>query len=377
MLTGPDVASNWSGREAFREAIRGRVGLLTGLTVLVLTGGAAPGTAAEIVYQDMLPGLESRYAGLDAGGRPTEFGDEVSLAGTSRLVTRFIFEYYGDFVDLGNKTARVRFYANDGPGPALKPRTVLWDSGPIIIPKTAPTSRAEVRLNVSNVEVPNSFTWTMEFSGLTQLPGDRAELIVIDPPTIGGILADGKIGSYSDCWKKNAGDWETVLGPVPLNFACQVEAVPEILTPVVSRQSNPSAARVEWIGRVNGVYSVRGSPDSATWYEVGQHKVDATGLGRVTHTPPNGVLFTAYRVYRLYLPPAAARMSVRPVGGSRKYGVGVSGEPYRLYQLKYTQDFKTWFYLATLETGAAGVGQYIDHPPAVGSPRFYRVWTPW
>jgi hypothetical protein len=350
---------------------------LAGAALLVATARAAD---PEIVYEDLTPGFESRFAGFDSLGRPTEFGDEVVLAGTSRLVTRFVFEYFGDFVDLGNKQARVRFYANDGPGPVLAPRTLLWDSGPFIIPKTPNTSRAEVRLNVANIEVPNNFTWTVEFIGLTQLPGDRAELIVIDPPTIGGVLTDGRIGSYADCWKKDNGAWETVVGgTTPLNFACQVTAVPEILTPTVTRLSNPTAVRLDWIGRINGLYSVQGSFDSTAWVEIGQHRVDTSGLGHFVHTPANGVLFNAYRVARIYQPPTAPLMTLRPmtVAGVQKWSVGVSGDPYRQYQLKYTTDFKTWVYLATLETGASGAAQFTDVPPVGSLRRYYHAWTPW
>src|SRR5690348_9147906 len=44
-----------------------------------------------------------------------EYGDEIILAGTARLVTQFQFEYYGGFTPQGDESARVRFYSNTGP----------------------------------------------------------------------------------------------------------------------------------------------------------------------------------------------------------------------------------------------------------------------
>lgn len=348
-----------------------------GLAVSSLLWCTPNGVGAEIVYEDLTPGLSSRYAGLDSLGRPTEFGDEVSLAGTARLVTQFAFEYYGELVESPARTYRIRFYANDGPGVALVPRTLLYDSGAFPIRNTAPTNRAEVRLTIPSIEVPNSFTWTIEFSGLTQLPGDRAEVIVYDPPTIGGVLANGRIGSYTDCWKNDNGVWLTVLGPVPLNFAAQITAVPEILTPTVTVQSNPTAALVRWVGSPYGTYAVQGSNNSADWTELTRQKVDHAGRGSYLHVPSIGVLYPAYRVVRLHVPPPSPQMTVAREAGTGKVNLGWSGDPYLLYQLKWTRDFKTWTYLATVQADGSGFAQYVDTPTANAPTRFYQVWTPW
>src|SRR4051812_16646205 len=61
---------------------------------------------SEIIYDNSASGGELIYYTLN------EYGDEVSLGGTSRTLTSILFEYYGDFseANASGKTARVRLY---------------------------------------------------------------------------------------------------------------------------------------------------------------------------------------------------------------------------------------------------------------------------
>jgi hypothetical protein len=165
----------------------------------------------EIVYDNSTGDLTTRFnPGL------YEVGDEILLGGTARLVTTFIFQYYGENFS-GNEEARVRFYKNDGPnspsGPA-EPGTLLFDSGLFSI---IPTNRATLHFTGLSVLVPDSFTWTVQFSGIAA--GESAGVDVYSPPTVGF--------NYDDYWDNTGSGWQLRTNGVPLNFAARIEAVPE------------------------------------------------------------------------------------------------------------------------------------------------------
>ncbi len=137
-----------------------------------------------------------------------EYGDELALAGTARYVTGFEFAYYGDFTNAAAVTYNIRFYANDGtdafPGAptALRPHTILWDSGA----QTATRGVNRVVFSVPSILVPDRFTWTATFHGVTATPGNAAALMLANPATVGAFLPGsgtlpGVIGSYDDYWK--------------------------------------------------------------------------------------------------------------------------------------------------------------------------------
>ena len=158
-------------------------------------------TASEVVFENTA-GITTNYYMF---GR--QYGDDINLAGTGRVVTEFSFLYFGDVSTnlLTPGQWRIRFYKNDGaldkPSVATsqKPNTLLWDSG---LHPVSPGYRI-AKLAVPNITVPDRFTWTVEFYNLSQNSGNGAGLVLAHPPTIGAILT-GKnstvIGSFSDFW---------------------------------------------------------------------------------------------------------------------------------------------------------------------------------
>jgi hypothetical protein len=159
--------------------------------------------------------------------RTNEIGDEISLAGSARKVRDFAFEYFSDFKPDGDETMRVRFYANDGPGIFPKPGTLLWDSGFLPV---ATNRYNRQPLSIPDVLVPDTFTWSISFGGVTQAPGDQMGILLYSPPTIGALLNGGEVGSYDDYWRNTSGIWSFFRiqsGAIPANFAARVLAVPE------------------------------------------------------------------------------------------------------------------------------------------------------
>jgi len=171
-----------------------------------------------------------------------EYGDELALAGTARTVVGFDFAYFGNFgANQANFT--IRFYANNGadafPGTptALRPGTLLWDSGA----QTLFNGVNSVNLTVPEIVVPDHFTWSVTFGGIDGSLGNQAALMLANPATVGAILPGNDtlptlVGSYEDFWKKDEptddNSWALYnfgFGPQDPkgNFYAKVTATPE------------------------------------------------------------------------------------------------------------------------------------------------------
>lgn len=181
------------------------IGSVRILCLLLLSSVAT--WASEIVFENMT-GVTTNYYMF---GR--QYGDDINLTGSGRVVTQFSFLYYGNvptnLVSPGEW--RIRFYKNDGAleNPAVatsqKPNTLLWDSGTYpVLPGYRKTT-----LEVPRITVPDRFTWTVEFYNLPQDSSAGAGLVLANPPTIGAVLP-GKsstvIGSYTDFWMLEEAD---------------------------------------------------------------------------------------------------------------------------------------------------------------------------
>ncbi len=179
----------------------------------------AAGAVAAIVYDNALNDLLYRY---DPG--LLEVGDEIILEGPAAQVAQFAFEFWGfgpeegDFA--GNVEARLRFYRNDGPlvSGYASPGTLIFDSGSFPIPTTP---RAVVIFEDFHIEVavplteplPESFTWTVQFSGLAE--GDSTGLDLYSPPVTGN--------NYTDYWERDGEGWVLKTNAVAsMDFAARL-----------------------------------------------------------------------------------------------------------------------------------------------------------
>jgi hypothetical protein len=168
-----------------------------------------------------------------------EYGDEVVLGGSSRIITQIMLECYGDLkAAAGDETARLRLYLNDGPKTASgdsMPGTLLFDSGNFNV---LPGYQTKV-LSGLKVNVPDDFTWTVQFGGMAGKAGDEAGLIFVDPPTVGS--------SADDIWMRKNDVWQlyTWQGNPIANFKVRIiGADPSYVT--IRTASNK--AIVEWVG---------------------------------------------------------------------------------------------------------------------------------
>jgi hypothetical protein len=181
------------------------------------------GVVDIFVYNNSVNDLLYRF---DPG--PLEVGNEVILSDSARYASLFSFEFWGmsagGYEFEGDVQARVRFYRNDGPPASgyASPGTIIYDSGPFPIPAT-PAGRATLIFDEFQVEavaplttpLPDSFTWTVQFSGMTT--NDSAGVDLYAPPTIGN--------TYSDYWEHETNHWALKTNSVPMEFASRLYTV--------------------------------------------------------------------------------------------------------------------------------------------------------
>jgi hypothetical protein len=185
------------------------------------------------------------------GNFSMEYGDEVMLTGTARIITRLRFEYGGSFYPNSDETARVRIYANDGAywkgnTDYATPKTLLWESPmfPIL------TGFNTKDLVVPSIRVPDHFTWTIQFYGLSM----SALAITPDPTIIGdyaglsfyGLAETG--ASFNDFWQFLTGGWTPVRVPtvVKNNFSASVTAIPEAIVPTLQVTKTATGLKLSW-----------------------------------------------------------------------------------------------------------------------------------
>ncbi|MCI0535766.1 MAG: hypothetical protein L0Z50_11125 [Verrucomicrobiales bacterium] len=154
---------------------------------------------------------------MDSFTSEFEFGDEVILAvhPPNRLwiLTDFLFEYFGDFTPQGDEKARIRIYLNDGPSEKkYPPTTLLFDSGEFpISPQYQIGSFSGLNITLPDDPTWTRVTWTVQFSGMRNVKGDRAS-VILRPETAAGH-------NFKDFWLNDQNGWGLkTLEPANPNF---------------------------------------------------------------------------------------------------------------------------------------------------------------
>ena len=205
--------------------INGCNALLAAIAVVAI-GSAA---RAEIVYQN----LNTAWVSYQPINPAEQLGDDVTLAGTARMVTSFSVVITNQYTQTYNATFTARFFKNNGlngvPGDMIWQGTQTVSNGPAA---NASGQGGDLTVNfaVPSILVPDTFIWSIQAN--TNLP----------PPTsgdgIGPVLNDTpQIGSSHDVAYDNPGDgtgWaaynyhpdQTDLA----NFQAVITALPEPAT---------------------------------------------------------------------------------------------------------------------------------------------------
>lgn len=196
------------------ETIAKKFGLLA-VTATLFCGASS--LRADVVYDNTVNDLGIQFVAQNG----VQFGDEIQLVGTSRRLTNFSCEYFGVNFN-GGETVTIRGFKNDGPlfNGFSTPGTPLFDTGPIGITSTSRRIVGFDWLVSDNIDVPNNFTWTVEFNGIGA--GEQAGLDIYAPVSSGQ--------SAGDYWQLNGANWALLQNTngTTVNFASQVQAtVPE------------------------------------------------------------------------------------------------------------------------------------------------------
>lgn len=286
-----------------------------------------------------------------------EHGDEVFLGPGNRTLAQFRIQYFGDFNATTNTNAavRLRIYRNDGPDGlpgakvALMPKSVLFESAPI---RLAPGYNL-VTVDLPFVTVPDSFTWTAHFTGLSFLAGDSAGLVLADPPTVGAPLPDGKRGSFWDAWFRDdptrVNGWRLdSFGFKPqdpkASFYAGALATPDATAwaiPETVTRPREGQARFSVKGRPGVPFEVYASTDLQTWERLGAYE-GSDGLTDVLDVQAVG----EHRFYRVdevlhWIP----RSSIRRLPDG-KVGFRVETTVGRKFAVQVSENLRDWTDLA-------------------------------
>lgn len=303
-------------------------------------------TSGEIVYDNSSGFLDYSH------DSQLEYGDEIELGGSARWLTDFSFEFFASFTSTGDESARLRIYANDGPVGANSsetPGSLLYDSGSFEITSGYWTMTAAGL----GFLVPDAFTWTVEFSGLTE--EERAGLLLYDPPAVGS--------SPNTFWENENGVWSQVSFPgLPGNFAARAEA--EGVMAISGITMAAGTARIESSATPGRFYTLEYAEEiGGEWKRAASPRRQADSPWITLEDPAAGS--SAMRFYRI-------RESFAEIAlDNGEMVITAAASPGQVYRLESTADFQTWVDVPG-ETTAEGNTVSI-RVPAEGGMRFFRV----
>jgi len=181
-------------------------------------------------YQNSTTSFDANYNFANGPGT-TQAGNEVVLAGTAPMgfISSFAFQY--DFTGHGSKnaTAVLTFYANNGTPTAATagyypPGQPLFTSAPESLGNFTPGATMNFGLADlgGGVEVPQDFTWTVTFSGLSA--GQCAGLALYGQTTVPDVNTATVGANYGDAWENLSGSWDLIsgVGPYPATFGAVI-----------------------------------------------------------------------------------------------------------------------------------------------------------
>ncbi|MDX1951789.1 MAG: hypothetical protein SFY81_06370 [Verrucomicrobiota bacterium] len=311
---------------------------------------------AEVVYEN------SQNYLAQFRPSPFEYGDQITLTGENRIITDFGFEYFARFTSSGDEYARLRFYRNDGPEfkPGYEaPKTLFYDSGLFSLE----AGFHSVFASGLNLQVPDEFTWTVQFYGIDSSADEAAGLLFYSPPTTGS--------SSDDFWERENGVWRVEQTPDQLdNFAAKVTAISGPLLPseILSITFTAGQAKVTASVTTGKRYALEFSSDlnSGIWERqpVSLQATNAVVEFFDTVAPSNPARF--YRIVELgnhVLLAGNETVITSPA---------VSG---KTYVLEYSDDLTTgnWFRIPGQVVALGDRVTLVDSTINAGTMRFYRV----
>jgi hypothetical protein len=316
--------------------------------------------SAEVIYDNLVTPQKNSVGSPIYTIQPGEFGDELQLSGTNRWVTEFTVFYFANFRPDGDESVQVRFYRNNFPLPGapdkIAPGTMLYESD--LFPMHVGYSKIELK-NL-NFFVPDDFTFTVEFRGVTMNLRDDAGLLLYHPPVVGR--------SYDDFWQRNKeGKWELLAYPgLKSNFAVMIVATPPPPATIKSISFTNGVPNVVAFSRPGKIYSLESCErlgPASNWR--GTH----SAVGAMAETVNLGDLPVAgggSRFYRVVERTASISVSANHVKVA-SYAI-----PGKRYRLDATSDFVNWSPVAG-PLSASGNTITMMVAKTAGQKQFYRI----
>ncbi len=184
--------------------------------ILLSAGLCSPSLCFSAIVYDNLnsPDLGRQY--FPTNGPTLEFGEQITLAGTDRILSQLTFYTFLTAPAVTTQSATFRFYADSGTNAPVTPFYTTE-----AVPLTA-TGFHSYTIGLTTVPpVLDTFIWTVQFSNLGA--GESGGLLLYGPPAVGS--------SFDDFWQKDGtGAWNLMRingGGTLANFAVQFSAVPE------------------------------------------------------------------------------------------------------------------------------------------------------
>ncbi len=332
--------------------------------ILILVAFALPSTVTwaqfvptEVVFQNSTGDVTASHP------RVEEYGDEIILGGDNRKILSFEFEYFGSFEPDGDETCVLRFYENDGiplVGDDLAPETLLYESEPFTI---FPDFNTAAIRNI-DVEVPDKFTWTVKFEGLSGFSTDRAGLLLRDPPTIGK--------SFDDFWINFSNGWATwrFNGNPVANFSCRAISEFDLSVTYTSLKTNEDNKPLLTIkGPRNQTIIVWASNDLMEWEPIALQVLEEREFTLLDElADPEKPRY--YRAALLNNTPIALEgFRILPNGRTRLNVTGPRGLP---FTVQASADFENWDDVFSLRFQTRPI-TVQDADAAENNIRFYRI----
>lgn len=313
--------------------------------------GAAIPAEAELMYDN------TRGNGSDFMVRKFEYGDEITLHGTARTMTRFEIEYFGDFTPDADETLTIRFYQNDGVARFPFPKTLLYQSGPIPISP----GRNTVTINGLAIDVPEDFTVTVEFQGLAGVEGDQAGIVLNSQlPDVGF--------TYRDWWQSDGkGNWQLLefTNDIKANFAVRVFGAPDPPVRLEGIEPFGNGWKIILTGPIGATYEVQTSEDLIHWTRFRDFTLDGSPSDFRDRRLGVNKLF-----YRLAPPPVRIKSIQRLDDGV--LSIKMQAPIDAVYQLQTSPDLLSWQNLSTVEFMISDE-RYVDLIPPGRRASFYRL----
>jgi hypothetical protein len=316
--------------------------------------------SAEVIYDNLATPQKNSIGSPIYTIQSGEFGDELQLSGTNRWVTEVTIFYFANYRPDGDESVQVRFYRNNFPLPGapdkIAPGTLFYQSD--VLPMHP--GYGKIELKNLNFFVPDDFTFTVEFRGVTMKLRDEAGLLLYHPPVAGR--------SYDDFWQRNQkGSWDLLAYPgLKSNFGVMVVATPPPPATIKSISFANGAPNVVAFSRPGKIYSLesceRLGPGS-TWRGI-HSAVGATAA--TVNLADLAAVEGRSRFYRVVERTASISVSANHV---RVASYAIPGKRYRL---DATSDFVNWSPAAG-PLSASGNTITITITKTAAQKQFYRI----